>query len=305
MDRLEAMSVLVAVAEAGSLSAAGRKLGVPLPTVSRKISELEAHLNTRLLTRSTRKLALTDAGAAYVAAAKRILEEVSEAERAASGEHAAPRGDLVMTAPVVFGRLHVLPVIAEFLTRWSEINVRLVLADRNLHLIDDHIDIAVRIGALPDSALVSTQVGAVRNVVCGSPAYFAAHGVPKSPEDLSGLTAVTFDPLSSSQHWVFRDPKSKRELRAPVHARLSVNTAEAAIDGAAAGLGVTRVLSYQVAQAVLDGRIQIVLAEYEPAPAPVSLIHGHQELTPLKVRMLLDFAAPRLRAQLALYQRAL
>jgi DNA-binding transcriptional LysR family regulator len=243
MDRLEAMSLLVAVAEAGSLSAAGRKLGVPLPTVSRKISEPEAHLNTRLLTRSTRKLALTDSGAAYVAAARRILDEVSEAERAASGEHAAPRGDLVITAPVVFGRLHVLPVIAEFLGQWPEINVRLVLADRNLDLIDDHVDIAVRNGALADSALVATRVGAVRSVVCGSPAYFAAHGAPERPEDLSTLTAVTFDPLSSSQHWVFRDPKSKRELRAPVRPRLTVNTAEAAIDGAAAGLGVTRVLS--------------------------------------------------------------
>jgi DNA-binding transcriptional LysR family regulator len=298
MDRLEAMSLLVAVAEAGSFSAAGRKLGVPLPTVCRKISDLEAHLNTRLLTRSTRKLALTDSGAAYVAAARRILDEVNEAERAASGEHAAPRGDLVITAPVVFGRLHVLPVIAEFLARWPEINVRLVLADRNLHLIDDHIDIAVRIGALANSALVATQVGEVRSVVCGSPAYFAAHGAPKRPEDLTALIAVTFDPLSSSQPWSFRDPKSQRELRAPVRSRLSVNTAEAAIDGAAAGLGVTRVLSYQVAQAISDGRIQIVLAEYEPAPSPVSLIHAGHELTPLKVRMLLDFAAPRLRARL-------
>jgi DNA-binding transcriptional LysR family regulator len=299
MDRLEAMSLLLSVVEAGSLSAASRKLGVPLPTVSRKISDLETHLNTRLLTRSTRKLALTDSGAAYLAAAKRILDEVSEAERAAAGEHAAPRGDLVITAPVVFGRLHVLPVIAEFLARWPEINVRLVLADRNLHLIDDHIDIAVRIGALADSALIASQVGAVRNVVCGSPAYFAAHGVPERPQDLSALAAVTFDPLSSSQPWIFRDPKSKRELRAPVRSRLSVNTAEAAIDGAAAGLGVTRVLSYQATQPVLDGRIQIVLAEYEPEPAPVSLIHAGHELTPLKVRMLLDFAAPRLRARLA------
>jgi DNA-binding transcriptional LysR family regulator len=299
VDRLEAMSLLLSVVEAGSLSAAGRKLGVPLPTVSRKISDLEAHLNTRLLIRSTRKLALTDLGTAYVAAARRILDEVSEAERAASGEHAAPRGDLVITAPVVFGRLHVLPVIAEFLSQWPEINVRLVLADRNLDLIDDHIDIAVRIGGLADSALVATRVGAVRNVVCGSPAYFAAHGVPKKPEDLSALTAVTFDPFSPSQHWVFRDPKSKRELRVAVRPRLTVNTAEAAIDGAAAGLGVTRVLSYQVTQAISDGRIQIVLAEYEPAPSPVSLIHGPQGLTPLKVRMALDFAAPRLRARLA------
>jgi DNA-binding transcriptional LysR family regulator len=299
MDRLEAMSLFIAVAEGGSLSAASRKLRIPLPTVSRKISDLEAHLNTRLLIRSTRKLVLTDAGAAYVAAAKRILDEVSETERAASGEHAAPRGDLVITAPVVFGRLHVLPVLAEFLALWPDINVRLVLADRNLHLIDDHIDIAVRIGALADSALVATRVGAVRRVVCGSPAYFAAHGVPERPEDLSALAAVTFDLFSPSQHWVFRDPKSKGELRAPVRSRLTVNTAEAAIDGAAAGIGVTRVLSYQVAQAVLDGRLQIVLANYEPAPSPISLIHAGRALTPLKVRMLLDFATPRLRARLA------
>jgi DNA-binding transcriptional LysR family regulator len=298
MDRLEAMSLLVSVAEAGSLSAASRRLGVPLPTVSRKISDLEAHLRTRLLTRSTRKLALTDAGAAYVAAAKRILDEVGEAERAASGEHAAPRGDLVITAPMAFGRLHVLPVIAEFLAQWPEIDVRLVLSDRNLHLIDDHVDIAVRIGSLADSALVSTRVGAVRSVVCGSPAYFAGHGVPERPEDLSALTAVTFNPFSSSHNWAFPDPKSKRDLHVQMRSRLAVNTAEAAIDGAAAGLGVTRVFSYQAAQAVLDGRLEVVLAEYEPAPLPVSLIHGHQGLTPLKVRMLLDFAAPRLRARL-------
>jgi DNA-binding transcriptional LysR family regulator len=299
MDRLEAMSLLIAVAEAGSLTAAGRKLGVPLPTVSRKISELEAHLMTRLLTRSTRRLSLTEAGAAYVAAARRILDEVNEAERAASGEHAAPRGEIIITAPLAFGRLHVLPVIAEFLARWPEIDVRLVLADRNLHLIDDHVDIAVRIGALADSTLVSTRVGAVRRVVCGSPAYFAAHGAPQRPEDLAALSAVTFDQLSSSEHWSFRDPKSKRETRVVMRSRLSVNTAEAAIDGAAAGLGVTRVLSYQAAQPVLGGKIQIVLADYEPAPSPVSLIHAGQGLMPLKVRMLLDFAAPRLRARLA------
>ncbi len=298
MDRLDAMSLLVAVAEAGSLSAAGRKLGVPLPTVSRKISDLEAHLNTRLLIRSTRKLALTNSGTAYVAAARRILDEVSEAERAASGEQVSPRGEIVITAPVVFGRLHVLPVIAEFLGQWLEINVRLVLSDRNLHLIDDRVDIAVRIGALDDSALVSTRVGAVRRVVCGSPAYFAAHGVPKRPQDLGALTAVTFEPLSSSERWIFPDPKSKREHAVQVRSRLTVNTAEAAIDGAAAALGVTRVLSYQIAQPVLDGKIEIVLADYEPPLAPVSLVHAGQGLMPLKVRMLLDFAAPRLRARL-------
>jgi DNA-binding transcriptional LysR family regulator len=174
-----------------------------------------------------------------------------------------------------------------------------VLSDRNVALIDDRIDIAVRIGALADSALAATNVGSVRRVVCGSPAYFPAHGFPKRPEDLSALTAVTFDQLSSSERWTFRDPKSKREIRVPVRSRLAVNTAEAAVDGAAAGLGVTRVLSYQVAQAVVDGRIAIVLADYEPAALPVSLIHAARGLTPLKVRMLLDFAAPQLRARLA------
>jgi len=143
------------------------------------------------------------------------------------------------------------------------------------------------------------RIGSVRRVVCGSPSYFSAHGAPKRPEELSALSTITFDQLSSSEHWIFADPKSKRELRVPVRSRLSVNTAEAAIDAAAVGLGVTRVLSYQVAQAVLDGRMQIVLAEFEPEAAPVSLIHAGQELTPLKMRMLLDFAAPRLRARLA------
>src|SRR5271169_6668672 len=192
MDRLDAMSVLVSVVETGSFSAASRKLGAPLPTVSRKVSELEAHLNTRLLIRSTRRLTLTDAGAAYVAACKRILEQVGDAERAASGEYRSPRGDLVVTAPIVFGRLHVLPAIDELLATYREIDVRLVLSDRNVHLIDDHVDLAVRIGALPDSSMVATRVGSVRRVVCASPAYLAEHGIPKAPEDLSALACVTF-----------------------------------------------------------------------------------------------------------------
>jgi DNA-binding transcriptional LysR family regulator len=293
------MSLLVAVADAGSLSAAGRRLGIPLPTVSRKISELEAHLSARLLTRSTRRLALTDAGHAYVTAARRILDEIGEAERAASGTSASPRGELIITAPLVFGRLHALPVINEFLAQWPDINVRLMLSDRNLNLIDDRLDMAVRIGALADSALSATRVGEVRLVVCGSPAFFAAHGVPGRPEDLSALAAVTFDPFSPTGNWDFPDQKSKREIRAPIRSRLSVNTAEAAIDAAAAGVGVTRVLSYQVAEAARQGKIQIVLAHHEPPPLPVHLIHTGRALMPLRVRMLLDFAAPKLRARLA------
>ena len=299
LDRLEAMSVLLAVVQAGSLSAASRKLGVPLPTVSRKLSELEAHLNTRLLVRSTRKLSLTDAGAAYLAAAKRILDEVSEAERAATGEYSAPRGELVVTAPVVLGRLHVLPVVEDFLARFADIDVRLVLSDRNARLIDDHIDLAVRIGELPYSSMMAIRVGQVRRVVCGSPSYFAGHGTPATPADLAGLACVTFDVLQSADAWHFPLPQADAEQSIPIRTRLRVNTAEAAVDAAIAGVGVTRVLSYQIAQALTADKLRIVLADHEPAPLPVSLVHAGQALIPLKLRAFLDFAAPRLRSRLA------
>src|SRR6266849_5414068 len=180
MDRLDSMQVLITAVEAGSLSAAGRRLGIPLATVSRKVSELESHLRTRLLTRTRRGLTLTDAGRSYVEACKRILQEVGEAERAASGEYSAPKGDLIITAPIVFGRLHVLPIAMEFLKAYPEINIRIVLADRVVDLLEDHVDLAVRIGELPDSSLVATRVGSIRRVVCGSPGYFAERGTPQS-----------------------------------------------------------------------------------------------------------------------------
>ena len=199
-------------------------------------SGCERSINARLLIRSTRKLTLTDAGSAYLQACKRILEQVGDAERAASGEYVAPRGDLVVTAPVVFGRLHVLPVVSDFLAAFSEINVQLALSDRNVHLIDDHVDAAVRIGPLADMSLIATRVGFVRRVVCGSPAYFATHGAPKSPADLSDLACVTFDVLGSPVSWNFPSQASKAELAVPVRSRLSVNTAEAAVDAAIAGV---------------------------------------------------------------------
>ena len=299
MDRLDAMSVLVAVVETGSFSAAGRKLRAPLPTISRKVSELEAHLRTQLLIRTTRRLTLTDAGAAYVTASKRILEQVAEAERVASGEYTAPRGDLVVTAPIVFGRLQVLPAITEFLKNYPEIDVRLLLADRNVHLIDDHVDVAVRIGTLADSSMVATRVGAVRWVVCASPAYLAATGTPKVPEDLSALACISFDALTSATSWSFAAGKTRTEHTVPIHSRLAVNTAEAAIDAAIAGTGVTRVLSYQAANAVAEGKLKIVLADYERDPLPVNLVYLEQNLLPRKTRAFLDFVAPRIRESVA------
>jgi DNA-binding transcriptional LysR family regulator len=295
MDRLEAMSILIAAVDAGSLSAAARRLRTPLATVSRKISDLEAHLGTRLLNRTSRKLTLTDAGQSYVEACRRILEDVTEAERTAAGEYSAPKGDLTITAPTVFGRLHVLPVVAAFLKSHAEIDVRLMLADRIVNLLEDHIDLAVRIGPLSDSGLVAARVGAIRQVVCASPAYLAARGVPERPADLGAHDCITSGGLMSPDVWRF--PAGRSTASVAVHSRLTVNSAEAAVEAAVAGLGITRVLSYQAAGAVRMGTLAIVLQDFEPAPWPVSLVYpASGRLLPLKLRAFLDFASPRLKA---------
>jgi DNA-binding transcriptional LysR family regulator len=297
MDRLESMSILVAVVEAGSLSAAARRLGTPLATVSRKVSELEGHLKTRLLNRTSRRLTLTDAGQSYVAACRRILEQVDEAERAASGEFSAPRGELMVTAPIVFGRLHVLPVATEFLAAYPEIELRLALADRVVNLVEDHVDVALRIGLLPDSSLMATRLGTIRRVVCASPAYFAARGVPKTLADLAAHDCIGFDVLTTAEAWTFEQGRS--EISVPISARLTVTTAEAVVDAAISGVGIARVLSYQAAQALRDRRLALALVDFEPAPWPVHLVYTGGRMLPLKLRAFLDFAAPRLKDRLA------
>jgi DNA-binding transcriptional LysR family regulator len=297
MDRFEAMSTLLSAVEAGSLSAASRKLGMPLATVSRKVSELEAHLRTRLVNRTSRRLTLTDAGRSYIVACKRILDDIGEAERAAAGEYIAPRGDLTITAPVVFGRLHVLPVAIEFLGAYPDVDIRVALADRVVNLQEDDVDLAIRIGELPDSGLIATRVGSIRRVICGSPAYFARRGTPKSPGELGVHDCISFEGLTSPDGWKFTVGKST--VSVAVRSRLVVNTAEAAVDAATAAVGVTRVLSYQVASALRAGTLALVLQRFEPPPWPVSLVHAGGGLLPLKLRAFLDFAAPRLKARLA------
>ena len=297
MDRLDAMSVFTAIVDGGSLSAAGRWLGVPLATVSRKLADLEAHLKTRLITRSTRKLVLTDAGRDYVAACRQILEQVDEAERAAAGAYARVKGQLVIAAPIVFGRLHAVPVVAEFLEQNPEVDIQLRLGDRNVHLIEEHVDVALRIGTLPDSNLVATQVGAVRRVVCASPDYLQRFGTPQSPDDLAGHRCVSFDGLDAASAWVFVGPAGEKRPVA-IHSRLTVSTADAAIAAASLGLGLTRVLSYQVADALRDGRLVRVLADAEPPAVPASLIYAGQGRLPMKTRAFIDFAVGRLRARL-------
>jgi len=288
------MSTLLAVVEAGSLSAASRRLGMPLATVSRKVAELESHLRTRLINRTNRRVMLTDAGRSYVAACKKILEEIAEAERAAAGEYSVPKGNLIMTAPVVFGRLHVLPIVIKFLNAYPDIDIRLILADRVLNLLEDHVDLALRIGELADSRLIAKRLGSIRQVVCGSPAYFAKHGIPGHPVNLSDVDCITFEGMTSPQRWTFATGRSTFSV--PVHSRLSVNTAEAAIDAAIGGIGVTRVLSYQVAAAIRTGSLSVILQDFELHPLPVSLVFTGQPLLPLKLRAFLDFATPRLKA---------
>ena len=287
------MSVFVAVASAGSFSGASRQLRMPLPTVSRKVADLEAHLDAKLFVRSTRRLAITEAGQSYLAACKQVLEQIAEAERGASGVYNAPQGELAITAPVTFGRLHVLPVVADWLAKHARVDVRLVLSDRGLDLIEEHLDVAVRIGALPDSGLVATQVGRLRRVVCASPDYLEKHGLPKSPADLAKHECVTFLGLGGAYPWTFGADDAVR-----VRSRITVNTAESAIDAAIAGVGLTRVLSYQVAADVAAGRLAVVLKKFEPQAIPVSLVHVHERRPTAKLRAFLDYAAPKLRERL-------
>ncbi len=197
----------------------------------------------------------------------------------------------------MFGRLHVVPVVSEFLKTYPEIDIRLVLADRVVNLFEDHLDLAVRVGELPDSSLVASRVGAIRRVVCASPAYFSARGTPENPGELHTHDCISFEALMTPQAWTFVVGKS--DVSVPIRSRLAVNTAEAAIDAAIAGVGITRVLSYQVATAVRSGALTVALAEFEPAPSPVSLVYGGGRLLPLKLRAFLDFASPRLKARLA------
>jgi DNA-binding transcriptional LysR family regulator len=292
MDRLGAMSVFTAVVAAGSFSAASRELRMPLPTVSRRVAELEAHLDAKLLVRGTRKLTLTDAGEGYLAACRRILESVAEAERGAAGEYLAPQGELLVTAPVTFGRLHVVPVAAEFLAAHPEVDIRLVLTDRPLNLVDDQLDLAIRVGVLPDSSLLAVRLGAIRGVVCASPDYLRRRGTPKSLEDLAAHDCVTFSALGSADNWHFPDGQVIR-----VRSRLVVSTAAAALEAAICGVGLTRLLSYQAAESVKAGKLNPVLRKFEAAPLPVNLVYVRERRLSGKLRAFLDFAAPRLRVR--------
>ncbi|GAK73279.1 putative LysR family transcriptional regulator [Agrobacterium rubi TR3 = NBRC 13261] len=296
MDRLDAMGVLLSVVEHGSLSAASRALHSPLPTVSRKISELESLLGVRLFTRTSRRMLLTEAGQSYVSAAREILERVEEAERRATGEYVAPKGDLTMTAPIVFGRLHVLPVVTDFLKAFPDININLIMSDRPISLADEHIDVALRISRLSDSSLMAIRLGSTRTTVYANPDYLKRHSPPSHPDELKQHDCIAFEGVLSTRFWTFHD--GAKDIAVPIRTRLSVNTAEAAVDAAASGLGITRVMAYQAKRAVDAGLLVPLLEDFEREASPVHLVHLSDGLMPLKLRTFLDFATPRLRALL-------
>ncbi len=297
MDRFEALRALVSAVDGGSLSAASRMLRMPLSTVSRKISELEAHLTTQLLVRTPRKLLLTDAGEAFVHTARRLLAELDEAERTASGEYREPLGELLVTAPIAFGKLHILPIVLDFLRAFPKVDVRLVLSDRIIDLADNHVDVAARLGRLPDSGLVAIRVGEVRWITVASPDYLARRGTPESPAALADHDCLAFEGLHTARSWRFSGETDAAELA--IRPRLGVNTADAMVEAASNGLGIARMTSYQAAAALRGGQLTEILKPFVGDPIPVHLVHTGPPLVPLKLRAFLDFAAPRLRASLS------
>lgn len=294
MDRLQAMGVFVAVADAGGFAAAGRRLGISAPVVTRAVAELEAALGVRLLTRTTRVVRLTDAGARYALDCRRILAEVGEAEDAATGSQAEPRGHLALTAPVLFGSQYVTPIVTEYLTRYPRTDVACWFVDRVVNLVEEGLDVAVRIGELPDSTLQAVWVGQVRRVVCATPDYLRAHGTPRAPDDLERHRIIVAGAVTPLQEWRFGDGGRAGAVR--VHPRMTTTSNDAAIAAALADFGLTRVLSYQVAQALREGRLVAVLTEHEPAPLPVHVVHREGRQPSARVRALLDLAIERLRA---------
>jgi DNA-binding transcriptional LysR family regulator len=293
MDRLESWTIFVAVAEEDGFAAAARRLGRSPAAVTRAVAALEERLATRLLNRTTRSVALTDEGARYLDQCRRLLADLAELE-AVAGSGAEPRGMLAVTAPSEFGRLHVLPIVEEFLRAHPRVDVRLLLLDRVVSLVEEGLDAGIRIGELPDSSLRAIRAGALARAVYASPAYLESFGVPEVPGELAERSCVAFAAATgAAERWVFLG--GKRPMAVAIKPRLVVNRAEAAVDMAVAGLGLTRLLSYQAAEAVAAGRLVRVLAEYEPPPVPIHVVHPAGRHLPARVRLFVDGAVTALR----------
>lgn len=297
MDRLEAMSVIVAVAETGGISAASRRLKSPVATTSRKVAELEAHLKAQLFQRTSRRMTLTDAGRSYMDACKRIIEQVEDAEREVSGEYRMPKGEMVVTAPWGLGHTHLLPHVVEFLNTYPDISLRLMLTDRVVNMTDENIDVAIRLGTLPKSSMIAMRIGSIRVVVCGSPSYLKTRGWPRRLSELAKHDCITIDDHAAPAAWRFL--WGNRTSVAPIRSRLCVNTSEAAVLAAINGAGLARVMSYKMDAAMRESKLAIVLDEFEPKPLPVHILYPPRKPMPLKLRTFLNWMTPRLKDKLA------
>lgn len=293
MDRLEAMRIFGEVADHGGFAGAARKLNLSPSVTTRAVARLEHDIGAKLLIRTTRSVKLTDAGERYLADCRRILAEVAEAEANAAGSFSAPAGTLTITAPVLFGRLYVLPILLDFLDAYPAMQVRFLLLDRIVNLVEEGIDVAVRIAHLPSSALTAQRVGAIRQVVCGSPAYFERAGVPRVPDDLRQHRLIGRDGIFGGSEWRFGRNDS---IRVPISTRFTCNTNDAVIEAALAGWGLSRFQSYQVAEPIAAGRLVAVLTDYEREPVPIHIVHAEGRESSARLRVFVDFAARRLRA---------
>lgn len=298
MDRLQAMTTFVAVVDSGGFASAARKLNLSPPVVTRAVAELEERLGLRLLTRTTRVVRVTDAGARFAEDCRRILADIEEAETVATGTHAAPRGTLTLTAPVLFGHLYVTPVLVRYLQQYPEVDAQCLFLDRVVNVVEEGIDVAVRIGELPDSSLQAVRVGRVRRVLVAAPSYLKAQGVPQRPEDLARHAIVSASGVTPVSEWRFND--AGKPLLQRMQPRMRTTTNDSAIAAAVAGLGVTRLLSYQVASHVRSGALQVLLEDFESAPLPVHVVHHEGRRATQKVRAFIDLAVDTLRADPAL-----
>lgn len=288
MDQLRALEVFRAVADQGGLAGAARSLGLSPPSVTRIVNELEAHLGTPLLHRTTRKVTLTEAGDAYLSDTRRILEELAAADDAARGAHIVPSGNLRVTASILFGQYFIAPIMREFVDQFPDVSVEGLFVDRVVNIVEEGFDIAVRIGPPADSSLRAIKVGAVRQVVCGCPSYFKKYGLPQKPEDLCQHRIINY--AGGALDWGFDGG-----VVVPVKPRLSMSTIAACVALAKTGWGLTRVLSYQIGPDLGDGGLQTCLSEYLTTEWPIYLIHAEGRLQSAKVRAFLDLAAKRLR----------
>lgn len=290
MDRWQVMRIFVKVAETASFAEAARHLQMSAPAVTRAVASLEETIGARLFVRTTRSVKLTEAGSGYFEDCRRILADIAEAEAAAAGTYATPTGTLTVTAAAMFGNMYVLPILTEYLDTYPTMLGRTIFVDRLVNIVEEGADVAVRIGHLPDSAFTAIRVGSVRRVICGSPAYFEKHGVPRTPADLKDHRIAASTGAWSSPEWRFAN-----DQRVTVQASLQCNTNDAIISAAVSGWGLTRVVHYQIGPALLDGRLQIVLADYEEPPLPIHVLYPEGRHSPAKVRAFVDLAVARLR----------